>query len=106
MLGKQGWEILQEPESLFAQILRAKYFPGDNVMRDEPMHGMSYTWRSILKGIKLLNDGIIWRIGDGQSVRIWEDPWLPRNWTRRPIMPRGANLITRVAELIDPGIGS
>ena len=66
-------------------------------LQAEPMHGMSYAWRSIQKGIKLLNGRIIWRVGDGQSVHIWEDLWLLRNWTRTrmPIAPRGANLITK-----------
>jgi hypothetical protein len=44
-------------------------------------------------------------IGDGESINIWEDPWLPRGSTRRPITPRGSSLITRVSELINPVTG-
>jgi hypothetical protein len=49
----------------------------------------------------LLKEGIIWRIGNGENVRIWEDPWLPKGITRKPITPRGASLLTKVNELIN-----
>jgi len=39
--------------------------------------------------------------GYGSRSRIWEDPWLPREWTRRPITPPRNNLLVRVDELID-----
>lgn len=67
---------------------------------------MSYTWRSILKGIDLLKEGIIWRIGDGEELSICEDPWLPRSMSRRLITPRGANILSTVFELIDPSTGT
>ena len=39
------------------------------------------------------------------NIRIWEDPWIPRAWSRRVITPRGGILLTEVSELIDPGTG-
>jgi hypothetical protein len=62
-------------------------------------------WRSVLRGIELLKKGIIWRIGDGRSVHICNDPWIPRGTTRRPCSNRGSHLIHRVNELIDPVTG-
>jgi hypothetical protein len=41
-------------------------------------------------------------VGNGQSINIWEDSWLPRNLSWVLITPRGRNLITKVDELIDP----
>ena len=58
--------------------------------------GMSYSWRSIVRGIKALRNGIIWRVGDGEQIRIWEDPWLPRGVIRQLITPRGATLLSKV----------
>ena len=63
---------------------------------------MSYTWRSILRGIELLKQGVVWRIGMGESVDAWSDPWIPRGKTRRPVNTRGLALIDRVADLINP----
>jgi hypothetical protein len=59
-----------------------------------------------MQGVQVLKEGIIWRIGNGQHIDIWTDPWLPRGVTRRPITPRGQNIIQRVDELIDPVIES
>jgi hypothetical protein len=67
---------------------------------------MSYTWRSILKGVEVLKKGIVWRIGDGSKVNLWEDPWLPREPSRKPITPRGHVLMSKVSELINPIICS
>jgi len=54
----------------------------------------------------LLKEGIIWRIGDGNQVKIWSDPWIPRSETRKVITPRNRSLLTKVAELIDPLTGT
>jgi hypothetical protein len=48
---------------------------------------MSYTWRSTLRGVELLREGIIWRDGTGDSMDVWRDPWLPGGSTRRPRSP-------------------
>ena len=63
---------------------------------------ISYAPRSILKGVELLKKGIIWRVGDGNSINIWSDPWMPRGITRKVTSMRGNHLVTKVEELIDP----
>jgi hypothetical protein len=40
-------------------------------------------------GMELLKHGVIWRIGDGRSVRIWRDNWLLRSEELKVIGPRG-----------------
>jgi len=45
---------------------------------------------------------MVWRVGDGHNLKIWKDPWLPRDCSRRPITPRGSNIISDVSELINP----
>lgn len=102
MLAKQGWRLIQTPDSLCARILKAKYFPNTSLLSAKLKDGCSYTWRSIMQGVEVLRDGVIWRVGNGQSINIWEDLWVPRDMTRKPITPRGRNLLQRVDELIDP----
>ena len=58
-----------------------------------------------MKGVDSLKEGIIWRIGNCKSVRIWEDPSLPKALTRKPATPKGANLLIKVNELINPVTG-
>lgn len=54
------------------------------------------------KGIEILRQGVIKHIGDGVSGHIWEAPWLPYLWTRRPITPRGNTVYQGVSDLVDP----
>jgi hypothetical protein len=54
MLAKQGWRLIHKPESLCGQILRARYFPNGDIFKAGAVRGMSYTWRSILKGLTLV----------------------------------------------------
>jgi len=102
MLARQGWRLIQHPRSLCAQILKARYYPDSNVLHAHSRSGMSYSWRSILKGIELLKKGIIWRVGDGEQIDVWDDPWLPRKSNRFIKSRRGPILIRKVCELIDP----
>lgn len=88
------------PDSLCAQLLSAKYYSDGNILKAKPKSGMSYTWRSILSGIDLLKKGIVWRVGDGSSINIWEDSWLPRDDLHRPYTPRGSTLVSRVSDLL------
>jgi hypothetical protein len=111
MFAKQAWILLTNPESLCARVLATnkylKYFPQGDVLQAKPKRDMSYTWHSIMSGLSLLKKAaFIWRIGDGASIRMWEDEWLPRDDSRRPFTPRGHNLLSRVQELINPATGS
>ena len=105
MLAKQGWRLITAPDSLCAKVLKARYFPNTSILEATVSPGISYSWRSILRGLELLKDGIIWRIGDGENIRIWDDPWLNREGSRQPITPRRQCLLTRVHELINPITG-
>ncbi|XP_073360407.1 uncharacterized protein [Aegilops tauschii subsp. strangulata] len=102
MLARQAWRMLTVPDSLCARLLKAKYFPDTSILDAQPKVGISYTWRSILKGVQLLKEGVIWRVGDGTNINIWSGPWLAKDGTRRPRTPRGNCVLTTVSELIDP----
>ena len=49
----------------------------------------------------MLKKGIIWRIGNGSQVRIWRDPWLPRDQPRRPITLKRHCRLKWVSELLN-----
>ena len=62
----------------------------------------SYAWRSIWNLKKLLKEGLIWRVGDGTNIRIWEDPWIPKPRAQDALSP--VNVLTKdakVNELMD-----
>lgn len=83
MLGKQAWRVLAEPSSFIARLLKARYFPkcsfGEATLGNNP----SYVWRSILAAQHLVVNGSVMKIGTGESVNVWRDPWLLETSHRR-----------------------
>jgi hypothetical protein len=77
MLAKQAWPLLTDPTSLCAHVLKGRYYPDSDFWSATKPRSASYTWRSILHGHKLLVEGVRWGIGDGRSVRILHDHWIP-----------------------------
>jgi hypothetical protein len=59
-----------------------------------------------VRGIQALKEGLIWRVGNGEKINIWPDPWIPNKITRHPSTPRGWILVNRVCDLIDPTTGT
>jgi ribonuclease HI/exonuclease III len=107
LLAKQGWRLVQDPNSLPGSILKAKYFPRGSFLDAKVGSRPSYAWRSILAGRELLQEGLFWRVGNGRNVRIWRDKWLPRASTYRIQSPRcGFEENTTVEALIDRNTGS
>ena len=102
LLAKQAWRLLDNPDSLCATILRAKYFPDGDLMNASLKKGSSFTWQSIMAGVDSLKKGYIWRVGNGQNIDIWRDAWIPNGANRKIITPRRGQLLTKVADLIDP----
>lgn len=53
MLAKQACRLLTNPSSLCAQFLKGRYYSDTEVIHAEVKNGISYAWRSILKGIEI-----------------------------------------------------
>jgi hypothetical protein len=103
LLAKQSWRIMQNPESLAAKIIKAKYFRNCSFLEANLGNRSSYAWRSILAGRALFQEGCVWRIGDGQNVHIWGDKWIPKPSTyaiQSPckILPKDAKVVELLEE--------
>jgi hypothetical protein len=61
----------------------------------------SQIWRYILDGHDILAQGLIRRIGDWRSTKIWVDNWIPHDNNMRPITAIKANPPQMVSEMID-----
>ncbi|KAK1568237.1 hypothetical protein Q3G72_022047 [Acer saccharum] len=85
LLANQVWRIFRNPGALASKILGAKYFNKGDVLTAPIKNGNSYIWRSLVWGRSLLLKGLRWRVGNGRSIRVFHDPWLPRPSTFRPI---------------------
>jgi hypothetical protein len=102
MLAKQVWRLVNEPESLCAQVLRAKYYPHGDILKAGPKSGSSFTWQSVVSGLATFKRGYIWRVGDREKINIWTDPWIPSSPNKKIISSRGGAVYTKVSELINP----
>ena len=63
LLAKQGWRLMYNPDSLMAKILKAKYFPHNDIFHAQAGNNPSYTWQSILDDMEVLRMGCVWRVG-------------------------------------------
>jgi hypothetical protein len=106
MLTRQGWRLIENPDSLCAEVLKVKYFSTGSLLDAKEILGCSYSWRSIVRGIQALKECLIWRVGNGEKINIWLGPWIPNKITWRSSTPRGRILVNRVCDLIDPTTGT
>lgn len=58
-----------------------------------------------MSGLQTFKKGHIWRVGNGRSINIWKDHWVPGMMSRKIETPRGNVLLRTVDELIDPLTG-
>lgn len=59
LLAKQCWRLWQNPNSLVAQIMKAKYYPESSVHESRVGRRPSLAWSSIHNSCDLLKEGLI-----------------------------------------------
>ena len=77
LLAKQAWCLLHNKDSLLYKVFKSKFFPECSFMEAPDNPSGSYAWNSLLKGREVLWRGACWRVGNEESIKIWEYPWLP-----------------------------
>ena len=77
LLGRQCWRLMTQPDSLCAKVLKGRYYPKCSFIDSVSTRSSSFTWRSLMYGKSLLERGIIWRVGNGEEIRITKDKWIP-----------------------------
>ena len=61
----------------------------------------SQIWRAVHAGLDVLKQGLIRRIGDGESTLVWNHNWIPRNGLMRLFASLVDEPPQLVSELID-----
>lgn len=77
MLGKQAWRVMTEPQSFIVKLLKARYFPSCSFKEASLGRNPSYVWRSIFAAKDLVSDGSLMKVGRGNTIIVWTDPWIP-----------------------------
>ncbi|CAN0881550.1 Uncharacterized mitochondrial protein AtMg00310 [Linum grandiflorum] len=98
LLVKQLWNLHHRSETLIGRIMKAKYYKNASALAVID-HNPSFMWRSLMNAQNL----VCWWIGNGASVRIWSDKWVPSLPDFYiPSAPSGLPLDAKVRDLIDP----
>lgn len=102
-LTKQVWRLHLHPHTLQAKCLKAGYYPDkDDVLRASVGYNSIYSWRSIQSAINNINKGSCWRAGNGESIMIWEDSWLPhQNGFKILTQGTGSPSVLKVRDLLE-----
>ena len=103
LLAKLAWMIASKRDSLCMTILRAKYRVRDDWLRREPSRNASPGWKAIEEVKEIIVKGACYLIGDGASINVWLDPWVPwiQNFIPKPAQPAYAETPLMVSMLIN-----
>ncbi|CAB4309819.1 unnamed protein product [Prunus armeniaca] len=100
---KQVWRIYHQPHSFLARVLKARYHKDCSILDASKGHAPSYIWRTVCDSRVVLARGSRWPIGDGWSVKVWGDCWIPKpNSFQVTSATVAGHEDALVCELIDP----
>lgn len=101
LLARQAWRLLSRPDSLCAQVLKARYYPHGNLVDTVFLGNASSSWQAISHVLDLLKKGLIWRVENGRSIRVWRENWIPRPHSYKPVSLQGRCRIRFVSGLLN-----
>jgi hypothetical protein len=104
LVAQFSWMIASKKESLCTKVLRNKYKVSDHWLRQQQTKGASPVWKAIAKARDLINQGVCYLVGDGNSINVWKDLWIPwsQNFKPTPIVPGEDQEPMLVSNLIHP----
>ena len=98
--------VMRDDSSLVSYLLKAKYYPYCNILDDELGRKPSFTWRSLWGARDVIKRGLRWIVGNGESIDVSTNGWIPRSSTFRIVSPCLTNLSNmKVRDLIDADNG-
>uniref|UniRef100_A0A2N9GNN9 Reverse transcriptase domain-containing protein n=1 Tax=Fagus sylvatica TaxID=28930 RepID=A0A2N9GNN9_FAGSY len=103
LLAKLAWMVVSNRNSICMKLVRSKYkVRGDWLFKD-PVKNSSPLWRAIEKTKKLITKGACFFVGDGTSINVWKDPWIPwlQDFKARPKNDNDQQFPIMVSSLID-----
>lgn len=101
LLSRQAWRILASLDALSSRLLKQIYFSNTTILEAELGSHPSHIWRAVLEGRDALTHGITRRIGNGETTRVWDHNWIPRESSMCPPVSLAPIPPVYVNELID-----
>ncbi|XP_031099664.1 uncharacterized protein LOC116003863 [Ipomoea triloba] len=76
-LAKLGWRLIQNEDSIWSQIFKAKYsVSSTDCSTWKAKANMSNAWKGILRSVPILQKGIRITVRNGRRTSFWTDCWL------------------------------
>ncbi|KAL6185530.1 hypothetical protein ACLB2K_041662 [Fragaria x ananassa] len=107
LIAKQAWRLTNDPNSLWARVLKGRYYPNCCFAVAKKGYRASLGWSSLLEARDFITKNNYWQIVSEAMVNIWTDCWLPPidiNDLVRPIHTTGlipSHAPIMVEEIID-----
>ncbi|XP_050387444.1 uncharacterized protein LOC126803741 [Argentina anserina] len=103
LLSKQGRRLIHNDDSMWARILRARYFDQSSFLKAKKGSRPSWIWNSLLAGRDSVSKQFFWQVHNGRSIDVWSDSWVPNNNGGEIIPVDTSNRFTplQVHDLID-----
>ena len=103
LLAKLTWMVASRRDSLCMRILGAKYKVNHDWLNRDPPKYASPIWNAIEGAKEIMVKVVCYLIGDGVSINIWKDLWVPwiHNFVPKPRIDIYALLPQTVSQLID-----
>lgn len=77
LLAKQVRSLKNNEDSLFHRVFKAKFFPNCSILEASSLSKGPYAWKSIAQARRVIDLGSVWCVGDGKSIKVKGDKWLP-----------------------------
>ncbi|KAL5569499.1 hypothetical protein UlMin_026074 [Ulmus minor] len=77
LLAKWAWKLVQGQSSICCSILNARYLLHTNFLQAAQSRGDSPFWKAVMASKDIIRSGSCYLVGNGESIDIWEDPWVP-----------------------------
>ncbi|VVA15284.1 PREDICTED: reverse mRNAase [Prunus dulcis] len=103
LLGKQAWRLIHEPNSYWAKLIKARYFPNCDFINAVAGHRPSWGWIILLEGREVIKENIRHQVFNGHNTKIWQDRWLlpPHQGYVVPLNTVPLNASQLVSEILD-----
>lgn len=103
LLGKQGWRLMTQSDTLVAKLFKAKYYPKCDFLEAKRGNNSSYVWRSLHKARVILKEGTRWCIGSRGDIKVFRDLWVHGGIIAQSVDEAHYNPSLRVCDLMLPG---
>ncbi|XP_050222264.1 uncharacterized protein LOC126672356 [Mercurialis annua] len=101
LLAKKTWRLFTSSDSLCARIIKAKYHAQSGILGAGDGYSSSYLWHSLRASFDFINSGKCWRIGNGESMKVWKDRWICGDPMTKPLVVKNLPIDATVGCLID-----